>query len=248
MSLVIDKGSGFIPEAIVRSVSADSCGLGGEVFLPLLIKDGFSCLIIGGGRVASRKIEMLLQIPCSLTIVAPQIADMIAEAVKRKSATWVQREYAPGDCEGFQLIIAATPKREVNRQVFSEAKRLGIPVNVVDDPELSTVIFPAIWRDGSLLVSVSTEGSAPFMSQAIRDMLAGWLSQLGKWVKAGGRFRQAVRSSVTDEEQKRHLYERFLEAVRHKRLEDAPGGTDLRDWLAWLNRIEKERSDGCHEL
>lgn len=213
------------------------------MFLPLLIKEGFSCLVIGGGRVAARKVEMLLQIPCSLTIVSPEIADVIAEAVMHGAVTWIRREYAPGDCGRFQLVIAATPKREVNREVSREAGRLGIPVNVVDDPELSTVIFPAMWRDGSLLVAVSTEGVAPFISQAIRDMLAGQVARLGKWVEVGGRFREAVRSSVTDEEQKRRLYQRFLDVARPEQIKDIPGGTDLGDWLAWLNRIEKERAD-----
>ncbi len=132
------------------------------MFFPLLLRDGFSCLVVGGGNVASRKIEMLLQIPCSLTVIAPGLIDAVAEVVRFKSVRWLKRGYAPGDCEGFQLVIAATPRRDVNRKVFDEAKRLRIPVNVVDDPEISTVIFPAVWRSGSLLLAVSTEGVAPF--------------------------------------------------------------------------------------
>jgi len=123
------------------------------MYLPLLLKGSFSSLIVGGGQVATRKMEILLSVPAEITVLAPRITDPIDRNVRSGSIRWIQRAYASGDCQGFQLAIAATPFREVNRQISDEARKLGIPVNVLDDPALSTFIFPGsgdtnpcLWR------------------------------------------------------------------------------------------------------
>jgi uroporphyrin-III C-methyltransferase/precorrin-2 dehydrogenase/sirohydrochlorin ferrochelatase len=211
------------------------------MYLPLLFKEGLRCLIVGGGQVASRKIEALLEIPCSITVVAPRLCDPAAAAVRKGSARWLEREYRQGDCGGFQLIVAATPFREINRQVSEEAGELGIPVNVVDDPELSTVIFPAVWRDQSLLVAVSTGGVAPFMAAEIRTRLARCVEGMGAWVEMGGRFRESVRKEVKDVEQREYLYRSFLDAGQPGDRETPPNSTQLSDWLSWLDGIRKHR-------
>ncbi len=211
------------------------------MYLPLLFKEGLSCLIVGGGQVASRKIETLLEIPCNLTIVAPDISDFVAEKVRKGSMSWIQREYARGDCKGFHLIVAATPIKDVNRMVSEEAGELGIPVNVVDDPALSTVIFPAVWREKSLLLAVSTEGVAPFMAAEIRTRLARYARGLGQWVEAGGRFRETVRKEIKNESERKDLYRRFLDAGGAGEIDVPPSEARLSDWLLWLDRIRKPR-------
>ena len=207
------------------------------MFLPLLFKDGMPCLIVGGGQVASRKVETLAEMSCSITVVAPYITDLIAQAAQRETVRWLEREYVLGDCKGFQLAIAATPRREVNRQVSDEARGLGIPVNVVDDRELSTVIFPAVWREGPLLLAVSTEGVAPFMAVAIRNRLARYAGRMGRWVEIGGRFREVVRNEIKDPAERRKLYKRFLDAGQPSDFGSSPDSTRLSDWLSWLNHI-----------
>jgi uroporphyrin-III C-methyltransferase/precorrin-2 dehydrogenase/sirohydrochlorin ferrochelatase len=215
------------------------------MFLPLLFKNGLSCLIVGGGQVASRKIELLVQIPCTITIVAPQISDLIAGVVRSGSTRWLQREYIPGDCRGFELVIAATPIREINRRVSDEARALGIPINVVDDPELSTVIFPAVWRERSLLLAVSTEGAAPFMAAEIRTRLAACARGMGRWVEIGRRFRDVVRREVKDTGERENLYKLFLEAGQPDGSDNPPDSSHLSDWLSWLDGIRKLR-DSFH--
>jgi len=209
------------------------------MFLPLLFKNGLSCLIVGGGQVATRKIEAFVQMPCATTIIAPHISDLIAEEVRRGSVHWLEREYIGGDCKGFQLVIAATPFREINRQVSDEARELGIPINVVDDPALSTVIFPAVWRDRSLLVAVSTEGAAPFMAAEIRTRLAGCTQGMGRWVEIGGRFREVVRKEVKNTDERRNLYQQFLDAGPPDELDNPPESRRLSDWLSWLKSLRK---------
>ncbi len=211
------------------------------MYLPLLFKEGLRCLIVGGGEVASRKIEILLDIPCDITIVAPQISDLAAEEVRKGSVRWLEREYVSGDCEGFQLIVAATPVREVNRLVFEEAGKLGIPVNVVDDPMLSTVIFPAVWRDQSLSVAVSTGGAAPFLAAEIRTLLARSAQGMGRWTELAGQFREIVRREIADMEERKRLYRKFLDTGQPDESETPPGSTRLSDWLLWLDNLRKKQ-------
>jgi uroporphyrin-III C-methyltransferase / precorrin-2 dehydrogenase / sirohydrochlorin ferrochelatase len=204
--------------------------------LPLVFKtENLRVLIVGGGDVAAHKMEILRSLGCELTVIAPQVKDSIRAGAVR----WIEREYQAGDCRGFQLIIAATNRRELNRAVSDEAKALGVPVNVVDDPQLCTVIFPAVWRQGPLTVAVSTEGVAPFMAAAVRDRLAGQAGQLARWVELAGRFRAAVRAEVSDWDERKLLYREFMRAVKPDEALAAPAGTRLRDWMEWLNRAEE---------
>jgi uroporphyrin-III C-methyltransferase/precorrin-2 dehydrogenase/sirohydrochlorin ferrochelatase len=211
------------------------------MFLPLFFKSGLSCLVIGGGTVASHKIRILLDASCTVTVIAPRISEDISEAVKQQRVRWKQRAYSGGDCEGYGLVIAATPVRAVNRRVSEEASGHGIPVNVVDDPELSTVIFPAIWRENSLAVAVSTGGAAPFMAAEIRSRISNYARGLGAWVELGKRFRETVKREILNADEKNALYQRFLDACRPDcALEPPPPReNDLNQWLDWLERLHE---------
>lgn len=211
------------------------------MFLPLFFKSGLSCLVVGGGQVASHKIRILLEAQCRVTVVAPQLSGSAADALQTQSIRWVEREYAPGDCAEYHLVIAATPSGDVNRRVSEEAKKRGIPVNVVDDPELSTVIFPAIWRERSLAVAVSTGGAAPFMAAEIRTRIARYALGLGHWVEAGRRFRQAVRNEISKTADKNALYRRFLDAGPPEPEQNPPDGLNLAGWLNWLDGRRNSR-------
>jgi uroporphyrin-III C-methyltransferase / precorrin-2 dehydrogenase / sirohydrochlorin ferrochelatase len=184
-----------------------------------------------------RKLELLIAAGCAVTVISPSIHDGVRSAIDAKSVRWINREFRSGDCIGYQLVIAATGRREINRMVFEESNSLCIPVNVVDDPELCTVIFPAIWRQGPLEISVSTEGAAPFMAAAVRDRLAGYGAALTRWVETASKFRAVVRSEVTDWDKKHQLYRQFAEAIHAGDPPDAPESNKLSDWIAWLKKL-----------
>ena len=211
------------------------------MYLPLAFKGaGMRCLIIGGGDVACRKLEFLSAAGCEVTLVAPRVNNEIQSAIATKCVRWIAREYAPGDCRGYQLVIAATERRETNQIIFEEAVSLCIPINVVDDPDLSTVIFPAVWRQGPLTISVNTEGVAPFMAAAIRDRLSDQCSSLPVWVETVAKFRAAVRSEVSNWREKNLLYRRFAESIQSENPPNPPDSTKLCDWIAWLDKIRKD--------
>jgi len=213
------------------------------MYLPLAFKGaGMRCLIIGGGEVALRKLLFLTGAGCRVTVIAPRIHSEIRSAVTGLGMEWMAREFAPGDCRGYQLVIAATGRREINLTIFEEAAGLCIPINVVDDPDLCTVIFPAVWRQGPLTISVNTEGTAPFMASVVRDRLSSGGASLSRWVEAAAGFRAAVRSEIGDWKEKESLYRRFAESIRPGDPPDPPDGTELRCWLAWLETLGRDGS------
>jgi uroporphyrin-III C-methyltransferase/precorrin-2 dehydrogenase/sirohydrochlorin ferrochelatase len=205
------------------------------MYLPLLFKaDGLRCLIIGGGEVATEKIGRLSPLPCSLTLIAPDVTQVIRELVDRSRIRCYSRKYRSGDCRGFQLVIAATGDRAVNQAVSEEARGLGIPVNVVDDPELCTAVFPAVLREGPLTLAVGTGGKAPFMAAALRNCLAEDIREMGDWVELAARFREIVRREIEDPAAKNRLYRRFVEAGPPESLTRVPKSDRLAAWLEWL--------------
>jgi siroheme synthase-like protein len=198
------------------------------------------CLIVGGGRVASHKAELLLGAGCAVSVIAPAAEDAIRAGSRHGRLDWRAREFAAGDCRGFGLVVAAGGNEEVNRAVAEESQRLGIPVNVVDAPELCTFIFGATWRDGPLTVSVSSGGEAPFMAAALRDRISASLEGMGSWVETAARFRATVRQATSDPGERRQLYRLFLRRIGRRKPAGAEPLRTLEEWLAWLE--DRDRS------
>jgi uroporphyrin-III C-methyltransferase / precorrin-2 dehydrogenase / sirohydrochlorin ferrochelatase len=210
------------------------------MFLPLIFKGtGMRCLIIGGGDIAWHKVELLLTAGCAVTVIAPHIQNNIRSAVDTQCVSWVARKFQSGDCRGYQLVVAATERREINQAIHAESMALCIPVNVIDDPELCTVIFPAIWQQDPLMISVSTGGGAPFMAAAVRDRIATQGVPLARWTEIAAQFRSAVRSEIVDRNEKNALYRQFVDAIRPGDPPNPPEGKTLGNWLAWLNKLNR---------
>jgi uroporphyrin-III C-methyltransferase/precorrin-2 dehydrogenase/sirohydrochlorin ferrochelatase len=206
-----------------------------DMYLPLFHRmDDLPCLVVGGGSVAAHKMDLLLAAGCALTVVSPEIHERIRRAEQDRKLRWLPRKYRERDCAGFRLVVAATPDEMVNRAVYAEAVGFGIPVNVVDVPELCTVIFGASWTEGPLTVSVSTGGAAPFMASAVRDRISDAAAGLGPWVTAAAAFRHAVRQATADPAEREDLYRRFLARMSESVSAPPMQSGILKDWLPWL--------------
>ena len=140
---------------------------------PVVLKlAGRPVLVVGGGAVALAKARGLLRCGARVRAVAPSWHPEFASlgAVER-----IRRPFRPEDLEGVALVVAATGRRSVEETVAREARARGIWCNVADVPDLCGFYLPATLRRGSLQVSVSTEGRAPFLSVVLRDRLASLL-------------------------------------------------------------------------
>ena len=133
---------------------------------------GKHCVIIGGGTIAQGKIGGLQQAGCTVTVISPDATPGIRQAAKRGDITWLQRAYQPGDLEGAFIGVAATNVWHVNREIYEEAERLGVLLNVVDDPDLCSFIAPSIVKREPVTLAISTGGASPALARKLRETLA----------------------------------------------------------------------------
>jgi siroheme synthase-like protein len=133
--------------------------------------DRARCVVVGGGKVAVRKVSGLRKADARVVVISPQLCDRLEELAASDAVEVVRRAYRRGDLEGAALAIAATDDPDVNRRVWEEAQERGLPVNVVDDPAHCTFIAPSVVRRGPLTLAISTSGYCPALSRHLRQRL-----------------------------------------------------------------------------
>ena len=136
-----------------------------------LVVAGRRCLVVGGGPVAARKVEGLLGCQALVTVVAPQVVDAIGTRVS-DSLTIETRTYRAGEAGHYRLVVTATGVPAVDHAVAADAEAAGVWVNSADDVTNCTFLLPAVHRDGSVTVAVSTGGASPALAGWIRSRLA----------------------------------------------------------------------------
>lgn len=130
-----------------------------------------SVLVAGGGTVAERKVKILLRFGARVNIVSPDLTPALLRLFKLKKIGWAKRAFLRGDVKDASLVIAATSKAEVNKQISRYAKRKGILVNVVDNADLSNFISPAYFQAGKAVVAVNTNAEDPCLSRDLKNFL-----------------------------------------------------------------------------
>ena len=141
-------------------------------YYPIMLKlRGKRCVVVGGGEVAERKVQAMLECGASVCVVSPELSEGLRALADEGQIEVTARRYRRGDLKGAVLAVAAVDDPEVNKRVFREGERRGVPVNVVDDPENSSFIVPSILRRGDLLIAVSTSGRSPALARKIRQDL-----------------------------------------------------------------------------
>ena len=135
-----------------------------------LVLDGRQCLVVGGGKIALRKVEGLLACGARVRVVAPRIT---RELRMLDEVMFDERPWRPDDLAGVWLVIAATDDPAVNGAVFDAGQRAGIWVNGADDPAHCSFTLPSVVRRGDLQVAVSTGGRSPALASWLRRRLEG---------------------------------------------------------------------------
>ncbi|MDI6812001.1 MAG: bifunctional precorrin-2 dehydrogenase/sirohydrochlorin ferrochelatase [Desulfitobacteriaceae bacterium] len=128
-------------------------------------------LVVGGGQVAKRKVDTLLEHGAQVRIVAPDAIHEIKTLAEAEHCVWEKRAYQSTDVHDAVLVFSCTDREEVNAQVAWDARQAGRAVNVVDDPEKCSFIVPSIMERGELCIAVSTGGSSPLVARQIREEL-----------------------------------------------------------------------------
>lgn len=165
-------------------------------------------LMVGGGAVALRKTEGVVDAGGHPTIIAPHMLPALRALVERFALTYHARTYRSGDVHGFQLVFAATDRREINAAVAREASAEAAWVNVVDDPDGSSFQVPASIRQGEVVVALATGGASPLLSRRLRERLEEVVTPgVGRAAERLKVLRAAVRERwPSDAERRRALW------------------------------------------
>ncbi len=138
---------------------------------------GKPAVVIGGGQVALRKVEGLLDAGSQVTVVSPALHPDLEALVAAERVKHIAREYRSGDLDGHVLAIVGTDDRSLNAAVAREGKQRGVWVNAVDDPANCDFIMPSIVRRGDIIVAVSTSAGSPAMARKLREDLQEFLTE-----------------------------------------------------------------------
>jgi len=141
-------------------------------FYPICLDlQGRKCVVVGGGRVAERKVSGLLSCGAEVTVISPELTDELLRLQKNGTIAWLNRKYRAGDLGQAFLVIAATDDEETQKQVYEEAAGHNLLLNVADVPQRCNFILPATVRQGDLMIAVSTAGKSPALARKLRKDL-----------------------------------------------------------------------------
>jgi precorrin-2 dehydrogenase/sirohydrochlorin ferrochelatase len=146
----------------------------GKRYYPISLDvSGKRCVVVGGGEVALRKVNALLEHEAIVQVISPELCAELEDLYVSGRIMAAKRPYAEGDLAGAFVAIAATDDADINRNVAAEAEKLRVLVNAVDTPSLSNFIVPSHLRRGDLSIAVSTGGASPALARRIRERLEG---------------------------------------------------------------------------
>ena len=172
------------------------------------------CLVIGGGDIALRKINILLKAQAKVDCLSPLFCKGIKNLSKDGHITLINKIFDQTDIKDYSIIIAATDDSSVNSSISAIAQVKKIPVNVVDSPELSSFIMPSIVDRSPLIIAVSSSGKAPVLSRIIRAKLETVIpSAYGILADIAGEYRKKVKDRFSTIKDRRAFWEAVFSGV-----------------------------------
>lgn len=182
-------------------------------YLPLFfeLKDA-PVLLVGGGKVALRKARLLQKAGARVRVVAPEIEKELNHMLRNNGGEWLKDEYNEKHLEGVRLVVSATSDSCVNEQVAADAGARQLSVNVVDQPELCSFIFPSIVDRSPLMIGVSSGGRSPVLVRRIRSQIEALIpAAYGRLAEFTGQFRPRLRAVTRDERDRRRFWEKIID-------------------------------------
>lgn len=182
-------------------------------FLPLFHNlEGRHVLIVGGGAVALRKASLLVTVGAKLHVIAEHIKPELIELLANHKGSYAEQAYQTIALNKYVLVIVATNNPQLNKQIADQARQSNVAVNVVDNLQLSSVIFPAIIDRSPIMIAVSTGGGSPVLARLLRTKLESLLpNNYAKLAMLAKKFRDKVKSHFSYPEQRRIFWEKILQ-------------------------------------
>ncbi|MFS1513932.1 bifunctional precorrin-2 dehydrogenase/sirohydrochlorin ferrochelatase [Chengkuizengella sp. SCS-71B] len=215
------------------------------------------CIVVGGGKVAERKINSLVEAMASIVVISPTVTNLIKHWQRDGKLQIYKQNYDKSVVGTPYLMIAATDQNHVNLQVYEDAKKQNILVCIVDRPDLSDFIFPASFRRGKLQIAVSTSGASPTAAKTIKkDLEKKYGNEYEIYLDFLSEFRLFVKKTINDTHQRQALYKEIMDLdilrfIRigqfhsfqkelYKRLKDP----DYKYKGNWINRYFEDKEKG----
>lgn len=172
-----------------------------------------NCLVVGGGSVALRKVNVLLDFGAKVHVIAKEISmDLAALSEETNHLLLEQREFTPFDLQDRKLVIVATSDNELNGQIYMMCSEGGIPVNVVDDQEKCSFIFPSYIKEQNLVGAFSSGGNSPALTQYLKNKEKEILTpRLGELNEVLGRWRQPIKELFPLESSRKSAFEQLID-------------------------------------
>jgi precorrin-2 dehydrogenase/sirohydrochlorin ferrochelatase len=187
----------------------------GKSYYPLMLDlTDKRCVIVGGGRVAERKAESLLEAGAAVTVISPAFTPLLEQRYESGRVTLVRERYRQGMAELREalLVFAATDDADVNAAVRLEAEAMGKLVSVADDPAGSGFIVPAVVRRGKLVITVSTEGASPAVSKRVRQELEQTFgAEYEVYLELLQELRSLIQSRVSETAARQEIFRALLD-------------------------------------
>jgi len=173
--------------------------------------EGQKCLVVGGGRVALRKVQALKECGPVIILISPCVVPELSGLIRAGGIDYRKRDFTIDDLDSMRLVVAATNDRELNLTVARACHEQGIFVNVVDNPGESTYFVPASLYRGSMCVSVSTDGKSPLLARRVRDYLKGQIGpEFAEAVSLLGELREEIINKYPDQAERQKIWEELL--------------------------------------
>jgi precorrin-2 dehydrogenase / sirohydrochlorin ferrochelatase len=195
-------------------------------YYPIYLEmNGRRCVVVGGGTVAERKVEALLEAGAAVTVITPVLTELLKRWVDERRISHAAKSYAPGDIAGYELAFVATDDPTLNAVVYEEGRNHGLWVNAADDVAHCDFILPAVIRRGDLAVAISTGGASPAATRAIREELDQYFTlDYAEFVQIASEVRQELRTKflyVSADRWNKALKGNFRRLIREGRAEQA---------------------------
>jgi precorrin-2 dehydrogenase/sirohydrochlorin ferrochelatase len=129
------------------------------------------CVVVGGGDIAERKVERLLECGAQVTVVSKSLTPVLKARKKTGQMDHIDRDYEDQALDGAFMVIGATNRNDVNERISKDAMTRGLLVNIVDDPDRCNFILPSLVQQGDLSIAISTGGKSPALAKKLRKEL-----------------------------------------------------------------------------
>lgn len=169
------------------------------------------CLIVGGGNVAYRKVIVMLDFGAKVTVVAEDICEELGKLTIENQITFIKRRFERKDCDGMEMVIAATDDNALNHEIAEYCKANGIMVNAVDQKADCSFIFPSYIKEKNLVAAFSSGGNSPVLTQYLKgkeqEILTPFLGELNEYM---GQIREKVIAQYDTEAERKRVFKEIL--------------------------------------